>query len=179
MRSLISKSVKAMPLVLALLGLLSATAFAAGAPVPVTSTELIEHAPDYDGQEVVFTGEVVGEAMFRGDHAWLNASDVANAIGLWTPAPLASQVKRFGTYRNRGATVTVVGVFHRACPVHGGDLDIHVGELTVVDGGAPLAHPVSPLRIFWAICCVGLAAVLGFLSHRRERGGASAGGRAA
>ena len=41
----------------------------------VASEALIENAPVWDGRIVSFAGEAVGEAMIRGDHAWLHVND--------------------------------------------------------------------------------------------------------
>jgi len=142
---------------------------ASAAPQAVSSTDLIEHARQFDGQEVSFSGEAIGDLMIRGDHAWINASDGANAIGLWLPVDQALQVKTFGSYRYRGDKVTVVGVFHRACPEHGGDMDIHVNELTVTAPGEPLTHPVQPFRLLLAVLLTALASALYLADRRRGR----------
>lgn len=142
---------------------------ASAAPQAVSSTDLIEHARQFDGQEVSFSGETIGDLMIRGDHAWINASDGANAIGLWLPVDQARQVKTFGSYRYRGDKIVVVGVFHRACPEHGGDMDIHVNELTVTAPGEPLTHPLQPFRLVLAALLTALASALYVADRRRGR----------
>ncbi|MGD9014947.1 MAG: DNA-binding protein, partial [Candidatus Omnitrophota bacterium] len=46
---------------------------------PVSSTELIENAKSYDGQQVVYEGEVIGEVMHRRDGVWVNINDGDNS----------------------------------------------------------------------------------------------------
>jgi len=96
---------------------------------PISSLELINNAKQYDGQVVVFEGEAVGEVMVRGNYAWVNLNDGSNAIGAWMPKDLAENIKYAGSYKQRGDWAEVVGIFHRACPEHGGDLDIHTQSL--------------------------------------------------
>ncbi len=102
---------------------------------PITSTELINNAKAYDGKVTAYEGEVVGEVMSRGDYAWLNIHDGKNAIGVWVSRAMAGEISYTGTYKSRGDGVEVMGIFHRACPEHGGDLDIHAQVLRKIAVG--------------------------------------------
>jgi hypothetical protein len=53
-----------------------AHALTSEAPV-VTSGELVESPKEFDGTEITFVGEAVGESMRRGDMAWLHLNDDA------------------------------------------------------------------------------------------------------
>ena len=101
----------------------------------IQSTELIENALAFNGETVTYRGEVIGDILYRGDSAWINVSDGANAIGCYIPASEAEKVEHVGRYRIVGDTVELIGVFHRDCPEHGGDLDIHAGSITVLKKG--------------------------------------------
>lgn len=92
---------------------------------PLSSTELINNAKEYDGKSVVYTGEVIGDVMVRGDFVWVNLNDGENAIGIWLDKETAKEIQFTGSYRAKGDRLEVTGVFHRACIQHGGDLDIH------------------------------------------------------
>ncbi len=162
-------------LVVALSAVFGVTVLASQGTVVVSSTDLVEKARELDGQTVEFAGEVIGEAMLRGDHAWLNVSDGANAIGLWVPSSLARKAKWFGSYRNTGDRVSVIGVFHRACPEHGGDMDIHVTDLTLVATGSATRHLVRSDRVAWAVFFAALAGGLAFFQRGRERQNLSSG----
>ena len=108
----------------------------------VGSNTLIEQAKAYDGREVVFSGEVIGDILNTGDHVWLNISDGSNAIGVWVEKAMAGDIQIAGRYSQHGDTVQVAGTYHRACPDHGGDLDIHAQSVTLTQRGYPVSHPV-------------------------------------
>ncbi|MFA4854711.1 MAG: DNA-binding protein [Candidatus Omnitrophota bacterium] len=107
------------------------TSFAQG----LSSSELIKNAKQYDGKLVVYTGEVIGDVMFRGGNAWVNINDGNNALGIWMSASLAKEINYEGSYKSRGDSLEVTGIFHRACPEHGGDLDIHAQGLRKTANG--------------------------------------------
>jgi hypothetical protein len=139
------------------------------------STTLVEDAKEWDGRTVTFTGEAVGEAMRRGTMAWIHVNDDAyglhegagtllagfnGGIGVWVETRLASRITVFGDYGHHGDVVEVTGVFHAACPQHGGDMDIHAGSLRVTRAGQRVKHPVDPRRILTAGMMGALAALL-------------------
>jgi len=101
----------------------------------VSSTQLIDRAGGYDGQVVTYAGEVIGDVMKRGDFAWVNINDGINAVGAWMSISLARHIGYSGSYKNIGDAVEVTGVFRRACPEHGGDLDIHAQSMRKVAPG--------------------------------------------
>jgi hypothetical protein len=112
----------------------------------LASKELINNAKAYDGKVVAYRGEAVGATMVRGDHAWINLNDGVNALGIWVTKEIAAGVTA-GTYRARGDALEITGIFHRACPEHGGDLDIHAESATIVEKGSPILHPVNNTTI--------------------------------
>ncbi|OGB87051.1 hypothetical protein A3H38_02375 [candidate division WOR-1 bacterium RIFCSPLOWO2_02_FULL_46_20] len=113
------------------------------AAAAVSSNDLIAKAHIYDGRTIEFTGEVVGDVMIRGDFAWLNINDGAQAIGVWTNKQAAEKISYVGDYTHIGDTVKVAGQFHRACPQHGGDLDIHATEILISKQGHKVKHTVN------------------------------------
>jgi hypothetical protein len=144
---------------------LAAAAEDAALPAP-GSAALVEDAADWEGHTVRFVGEAIGEAMRRGDHAWIHLNDDAyglagpgdevtraganSGIGVWVTAEQAGAIARFGDYRRHGDLVEVTGVFHAACPQHGGDLDIHAASLRIVRPGYPTTHPLQARRMIAA-----------------------------
>ena len=110
---------------------------------PVSSTELINNAKQYDGKTVIFAGEVIGDVMARGEFAWVNVNDGANAIGVWIDRNLAKDIFYAASYKSKGDTIEVAGVFHRACLEHGGDLDIHAQGFTKVRTGSERPEKVD------------------------------------
>jgi hypothetical protein len=126
--------------------LLGSAALGASATA-ASSGQLISDAGRYDSQELTYEGELVGSALRRGDFVWLNLHDGENAISVWAPASLVPAAPKAGNYKIRGDWMAVVGVFHRACPQHGGTLDIHARELSVVREGAGHSELLSLRRI--------------------------------
>lgn len=121
-----------------------------------SSQELITEAKLFDGAHVLYGGEIIGEALRRGDHAWLNVYDGNNAIGVWVPGALLQNVKHTGGYKWLGDRIRVHGIFHRACPEHGGALDIHAQDLLVVEPGQPLIENLSSRKILILVALLGV-----------------------
>ncbi|MEA3494187.1 MAG: DNA-binding protein [Candidatus Margulisiibacteriota bacterium] len=117
----------------------------------LSSNDLVDNANRYDGQVIEYQGEVIGDIMNRGGHAWINVSDGGRAIGIWVTKNLADQVKTRGDYNNIGDTVRIVGIFNRACAQHGGDLDIHANSLNVVSYGHPRVHTTNRNKLWIAL----------------------------
>jgi len=109
----------------------------------IPSDKLIAEAKFYDNQQVLYEGELIGSVLGRGDSAWLNLNDGSNAIGVWAPSAMAQIVKNAGYYHHRGDLVAASGIFHRSCPEHGGGLDIHAAQLTVLKSGGALPETIS------------------------------------
>jgi hypothetical protein len=129
----------------------------------VTSNDLIENAFELDNQTIVYTGEVIGDVMNRGDHTWLNISDGSNTMGVWVESSLVEANAIPGRYSEHGDEVQITGVFHRACAQHGGDMDIHADQLVLVSSGYPVSHAVSPWMLGLAIL---FTAADGFIAVR-------------
>lgn len=162
---------------------------AAGTPEPSpnspSSTELVEAPKTFDGTSVRFTGEVIGEAMKRGDMAWLHLNDDAyylknveegaqlggynTGMPVWIPAEEAATITYFGDYKHEGDVVSVSGTFNAACGQHGGDMDIHATALEIVQAGRTVVDPVHPNKIVWALGLSLLALALYVLDRMWER----------
>lgn len=127
------------------------------------STQLIEASRKYDRKTVTYQGEAIREAMLRGKNGWINLNDGNNAIGVWTSRENISKIMQYGTYRHTGDRVRVTGVFHRSCPEHGGDLDIHAQFLEVLEPGGVIVHPIPGLKVIVMFLVLASAAVLYYL----------------
>ncbi len=157
------------------------------APVPTSpnapaSIDLVEHPKTWDGQTIRFRGEAIGEAMVRGESAWLHLNDDGyylrnveegaslagynSGMAVYLPARLAREVRFFGDYRHQGDIVEVRGVFNAACAQHGGDMDIHADVLRVVARGRRAIDPVQGWKIILAVGLALLALAL-WLAERR------------
>lgn len=122
-----------------------------------TINYLIEHSLTRDHQTVVIEGEVLGEVLERGDHAWLNVNDGTNAIGVYLRLDQTTELKVFGDYFNIGDKIRVVGVFERSCVEHGGEMDIHATSIKIIEPGRPIEHPISSWKFVLAIIFMSLA----------------------
>ena len=143
-------------------------------PTLVSDQDLVERAQELDGQWVTFQGEALGDLMMRGESAWLNVGGAGYAIGVLMPRAEAVKVQILGNYRFNGDTVRVFGVFHRADPAQGGDLDIVASSLEVVKPGAPRPDRRPGNRVYAAAGLSLLALALFLAAHlvrRRSEGG--------
>ena len=102
---------------------------------PILSTELIQNAQEYDGKEVIYEGEVIGEIMRRNGGVWVNVKDGDYSIGVWMSPELAELIHYRGSYKMQGDILRISGIFNRACSQHGGDLDIHAISLRKIKSG--------------------------------------------
>jgi len=132
--------------------------------VEVTSSNLIDNASDYDGQEVAYTGEVIGNVLARGNYSWINVYDGSNALGVWVKSSDIKDINMLGSYTAHGDTVKVTGVFHEACAEHGGDMDIHAESITIIQQGYAVSHGVpiwklilGPVVLAGAAVCILMA----------------------
>ncbi len=116
----------------------------------VSSEELIEKAKELDGKAVVYRGEVVTDILERGAHAWLNANDGGNAIGIWCDAALGKKIKFTGDYKHRGDVIEAEGIFNRACAQHNGELDIHASRVDIIKRGSQVSERLDKDRSYLA-----------------------------
>jgi aspartyl/asparaginyl-tRNA synthetase len=134
----------------------------------VTSDELINKAKEYDKKEVVYTGEMIGDIMQRGQYAWINISDGNNAVGIWLPYDQTKQIKYKGSYDFIGDTIKVTGTFNRACAEHGGDFDIHAKKIEVVKEGHRVIRTVNYQNFYIAAGLFILALFLAIIIFRKK-----------
>jgi hypothetical protein len=134
--------------------------------------DLLNNAQAYDGRTVVYKGEVIGDIMIRGGHAWLHVNDGYIAIGIWVPRKLIRDISYAGDYRAKGDIVIISGTFHRSCLEHGGDLDIHAREIKKETPGAPVILSINMKKVYLgtgSLIIVLLFSALKHLFHRRKR----------
>lgn len=129
----------------------------------VSSEELIKTSEQYDGKEVSFKGEAIGDILQQGNFTWINVRDKYAAIGIFSSAELTEKIKYKGSYKVKGDIVLVRGVFHRACAQHGADTDIHADKITIVNGGEEIRHTADKKKIKAAIILPAIAFVLAML----------------
>jgi hypothetical protein len=130
------------------------------AKTKTTLNDLIENAKKFNGQEVVISGEAIGECLERGAYCWVNINDGTNDIGLWMTKEDAGRILTYGNYRNKGDIIQITGVFFRACKEHGGEADVHVSSLVVEKEGYPVIKTIPAAKIISAILLVPVALLI-------------------
>lgn len=119
--------------------------------VRVSSEELIENSDYYNGRKVVYTGEVVGAVLERGEYCWITVNDDDygqkpvreyeelkggnTGMGVYCRSDMLEEVTMVGSYRTAGDLIKVTGVFYKASPQHGGDTMIEAEEISVIRKG--------------------------------------------
>ena len=137
-----------------------------------SATELIEKAALFDGKIVQFQGEIIGDIMSRDQYVWLNINDGQATIGIWAAKDIMPPVKYTGEYRYYGDTILVTGKFHRACSQHGGDLDLHATEISLIAQGHEIEHETHNNKWYIAgILFIGIIALalLPWLTSKHAR----------
>lgn len=153
---------------------------------PISSQELIEKCQYYDGRRVAFRGEVVGDVLDRGDYAWVNVNDdkyssynveegrslegYNSGQSIWVKEDLlAGKIQYLGDYKHAGDIVEVEGIFHRACPEHGGDMDIHATKIDLTRVGHRVSHPFNKGRALLAFGLLMLSGGLFAINRLKAR----------
>lgn len=136
----------------------------------ISGVELINNAKNYNGNTVVYKGEVIGDIMVRGEYAWINVNDEKNAIGIWIKKELIKDIIYTGSYKAKGDLVEIMGKFNRSCLEHGGDLDIHAQSINKISSGSKLSHAVNTKAIKFALGLFCMVLLALFLKMRQSRG---------
>lgn len=146
----------------------SGPGFLAAVPA-IHLSDIVEKASAYDGAKVAIEGEIIGDVMARGDHSWINILNSGTAVGVWVEKNRLPEIAYFGNYGAIGDRVYITGIMHRACPEHGGDLDIHAETIELVKKGIPISHPLDLKRLGAAMAFSVSGILLAILWRKRER----------
>jgi len=136
---------------------------------PISSTELINNAKQYDGKLVAYEGEAIGDIMVRGEYAWINVHDGKTAIGIWIDKDLTKDIFYAGSYKSKGDWVEIRGVFQRACPQHGGDLDIHAQAIRVIRQGRQTQEKLNLSKSNQAIVLLAILGMIWILTRLKRK----------
>lgn len=144
-------------------------------PLQVSSSQLFDCPQAYDGQRVVYRGEVVGALLQRDSGVWAQLNDDLYAellgplpahrnyqggnagVGVLLPPQVAAEVSYVGGPQTRGDVLEVSGTFHRV-DATGEVAVIHAvgGQLTT--DGTPFPDPPLADRRIAAIIALLVAA---------------------
>jgi len=136
---------------------------------PISSNELIGNAKNYDGKEIAYAGEAVGDVMLRKENAWVNIHDGDNAIGVWMSGSFAKEINYTGSHKSIGDKLEVAGIFHRACPEHGGDMDIHANDVRKIKDGRMISEKTDPAKKGLALILWGVLVLIWILTLFRRK----------
>ncbi|MEM3401859.1 MAG: hypothetical protein QW179_04980 [Candidatus Hadarchaeales archaeon] len=108
--------------------------------------ELVENSRSFDGKRVTISGEVIG--VFKKESAgWINIFENGWAIGVLVTKEQAENIAFVGDYRHHGDVVMVTGIFHMSCSEHGGSMDIHAENFTLLSAGWEIQRLPNPITV--------------------------------
>jgi hypothetical protein len=150
--------------------LMAAVFLSTGFCADISIEDLVNEPGLYDGKALSVTGELIGDIMPRQEHAWVNVRDSSGyLIGAWLLKSELKDIGRTGSFDQKGDTVTVRGIFHRKCPIHYGELDLHVKTLDIVSRGHALDYPISIYKIKAIVALGAVALCLSILIGLRKK----------
>ena len=158
-------------------------------PMPVTSAELIECPGLFDGEEVRYEGEAVGEVLLRSTSGWVHVNDDIYGVqigplsehrtvaggnsGMAVSMPREDAVRvTAGGHRRVGTALSIVGTFVRADRRDHGAPAIRATDVEIVRESRAVAAPPTSLRRVVAAAVLSLliaAMALGVRNARRRR----------
>ena len=157
------------------------------APGDRLSAEQVAACPAaWDGKEVTFVGEAVGEVLPRRGGAWVQINDDPYALetgpllghreragfnsglAVWLPDGLHERIDGLGRHAQRGTVVQLEGTVLRADPEDGGGTTLRAETLEVLTPAVALEEPFHTLQAIVA-GALALAAVGALIAARRAR----------
>jgi hypothetical protein len=141
----------------------------------VSSTQVFRCPAAYDGLEVSYAGEVIGEVLPRAGGAWAQVNDDVYALrvgplvghrelegfntglSVWLPDGLHEQIEEAGRPGRRGDVILIRGTLLRTDPDDGAGLTIRAQELQVVAPSVVIEEPLHVPQLIVAILLAILA----------------------
>lgn len=135
----------------------------------VSSTQVVRCPRAFDGREVTYVGEVIGEVLPRDGGAWVQANDDTYALevgplvghrerdgfnsglAVWLPDGLHEEVEEAGRPGRRGDVILVTGTLRRADPDDGGGITVRAEELEILAGSVEIDDPLHIPQLIVAI----------------------------
>jgi hypothetical protein len=82
---------------------------------------------------------------------------------------LLKDIAYTGAYKSKGDWLEITGVFHRACPEHGGDLDIHAQGIRKINNGCAITHKLNIDKRNLAVALLGILGITWILTRLIKR----------
>jgi hypothetical protein len=154
----------------------------------VSSTQVHLCPSAFDGLEVTYVGEVVGDILRRRGGAWVQVNDDDYALvngpvighreragfntglSVWLEGDLADRIEQPGRAAVRGDVVLLQGTLLRADPDDGGGTTLRVHTMRTLAGPLEIEPPLHTVQL-WVAVVLSLAALGAtlFAHVRRER----------
>lgn len=114
---------------------------------------------------VAFRGEVVGEPVDSSlpGYRWVLLQSYAgstSSIQVLMSDEFIAQFENFGSYKTKGATLLVTGIYRVADPNQMGALDVTAYSVRVQDPGGPIEHDVDLGHLWIGLALVAVGAIL-------------------
>jgi len=146
----------------------------------ISSTQVYRCPSAFDGREVTYVGEAVGDLLVRDRGAWVQVNDDIYALevgplvghrerdgfntgmSVWLPDGLHEQVEGLGRPGQRGDVILVRGRLYQADPDDGGGITVRAEELEVLAEAITIEDPlhVPQLIVALVLAVLALASVL-------------------
>lgn len=154
----------------------------------ISSTQVFLCPSAYDGLEVTFVGEVVGELLPRRGGAWAQVNDDAYALttgpvvghreragfntglSVWLPEDLAARIQQPGRPALRGDVVLLTATVLRTDPADGGGITLRATTLETLAEPLELEPPLHVLQVVVAAALTLVAIASSLWAYRRRRG---------
>ncbi|MEM2282378.1 MAG: hypothetical protein QXH26_02370 [Candidatus Hadarchaeales archaeon] len=134
---------------------------------PVTVGDLLSHPENFNNTKVTIRGEVFG-ILRRGREVWVSVEN-GGVIGVFCRVEMTENLKVAADYRHKGDIIEVVGIFHMACPEHGGDVDLHAENLWLVERGYEIPREANLWLVALALSLFGASAFVSLKLKRTEK----------
>jgi hypothetical protein len=133
--------------------------------------ELLSFPTLYNGKEILFHGEAIGQPLVRKDFGWVNVMDEdGNSIGCWISSKIIEEISVYGRYGFSGDVLLVKGIYHTANEKHGGETEIEVNDLMILKKGEKVpSEPVNMIFVYMTFC-IALGILLFYIVSKRKNG---------
>lgn len=150
----------------------------------ITSALVTSCPAAYDGQEVLYAGELVGDLLHRDGGAWVmvNDDDYALEVGplsghddprgtnsglsVWLPDDLLDDITGLGQPGQRGDVVAVHGRIVRTDPHDGGGLTLRADAMTIEAPATPVGADFDLPQALFALAAAGVGGLLWTVRRR-------------
>jgi len=150
----------------------------------VSSTAVVECPDIFDGEPVVYVGEVVGDILRRDGGAWVLVNDDGYALeagpagssgrllgqnsglSVWLPDPMVDELSHAGGAGFRGDVIQVSGTIRRVDPADGGGLTLRAASMQIVAEAETAHTPLNGGQLVLALGLVTIVAALVLVERR-------------